>query len=483
MSLTTRALVAICLMIGFYLLAISVSGGLLWLVYAQYAYFGRINRLSLAGVAGAFLILWSIMPRWDRFSPPGPRIEPSQHPTLFAVLNEIAAAMGQPMPRDIFLIPDVNAWVAQRGGLMGLASHRVMALGMPLMALLNVSQFRGVIAHEFGHYHGGDTKLGPWIYKTRSAIARTLTELERRNSWLIILFRWYGDLFLKITLSISRNQEYAADRIAAQYAGTQAMADGLKRIHCGGFAWQSYLVTEIRPVLSHGFSPPLGNGFRLFLENSEVDKAVQEDLKKELREGKSDVLDSHPSLAERIAALGFAGGSQPEDTRPATELLNDFFSVDTSLFLTNGVTLSPLGWDQVTQQVWAPSWQAQVNAQPELFQNMKVADLVHQLWSGKLRQRLKNPPGTWPTTEEREHMANMVATSALNLTLLQDGWVFHMLPGECYCIKNGKRLQPLQLMSEIAGRKMSLQQWEEICSTNAMGELSLQQEKAIAASS
>src|SRR6185437_11012238 len=97
----------------------------------------------------------------------------------------------------VFLMPDVNAWVAQRGGVMGFGSHRVMALGMPLMALLTVPEFRAVIAHEFGHYHGGDTRLGPWIYKTRSAIGRTLRELGRRNSWLVAIFRCYGDMFLK----------------------------------------------------------------------------------------------------------------------------------------------------------------------------------------------------------------------------------------------------------------------------------------------
>ena len=29
-----------------------------------------------------------------------------------------------------------------------------------------------MLAHEFGHFYGGDTKLGPWIYKTRAAIGQ-----------------------------------------------------------------------------------------------------------------------------------------------------------------------------------------------------------------------------------------------------------------------------------------------------------------------
>jgi len=41
-----------------------------------------------------------------------------------------------------------------------------MVIGLPLMQIMTVSQMRAVLAHEFGHYYGGDTKLGPWVYRT-----------------------------------------------------------------------------------------------------------------------------------------------------------------------------------------------------------------------------------------------------------------------------------------------------------------------------
>jgi Zn-dependent protease with chaperone function len=66
----------------------------------------------------------------------------------------------------------MNAFVGDRGGIMGFGSRRIMGLGLPLLALLNISEFRAVLAHEFAHYYGGDTRLGPWVYKTRMAIIR-----------------------------------------------------------------------------------------------------------------------------------------------------------------------------------------------------------------------------------------------------------------------------------------------------------------------
>ena len=253
MSLTTRAILAILLMVGFYVLSLAVVAGVLFIPYAEWTYLKVIHlKLALACVVTALLILVSIFPRRDHFSMPGPRIEPKQHPKLFAELSEIAKSTGQELPHEVYLTPEVNAWVAQRGGTMGFGSRRVMGLGVPLMALLTVSQFRAVLAHEFGHYSGGDTRLGPWIYKTRSAIGRTLAHLEGAESVLLVLFKWYGRFFLRVTLAISRAQEYAADRLGARVGGAKALIEGLKQVHIGALAWGAYAQTEVVPVLSAG---------------------------------------------------------------------------------------------------------------------------------------------------------------------------------------------------------------------------------------
>src|SRR5258708_30491151 len=206
MSLTNRAIVAILLMIGFYLLALAVIAGLAWVPYSDWTDHERINRIDVVCAIGAAIILWSILPRLDRFKAPGPRITPAEQPRLFAEISNIAQSVGQEMPHEVYFIPDLNAWVAQRGGIMGLGSRRVMALGLPLMAVMTVSQFRAVLTHEFGHYYGGDTRLGPWIYKTPPAIMRTVSTLGRQRfflAFLTYLFNWHPHLFLPITLPIS----------------------------------------------------------------------------------------------------------------------------------------------------------------------------------------------------------------------------------------------------------------------------------------
>ena len=73
-SLIGRAILAVVLMVGFYVLALAIVALLLFILYAMVAYGQRINiRLTLFALIGAGMVLWSIIPRPDHFIPPGKR--------------------------------------------------------------------------------------------------------------------------------------------------------------------------------------------------------------------------------------------------------------------------------------------------------------------------------------------------------------------------------------------------------------------------
>lgn len=184
--LMTRAVLAITLMIGFYVLAIGIALGLFYIPYAEVVYGHRLHiKLLVFCVLAGGTVLWAIVPRSDSFTPPGPQLTPEEHPRLFAMIEEVARVTHQEPPAEVYLVHDVNAFVTQRGGVMGVGSRRVMGLGLPLIQTLTVEQLRAVIAHEFGHFHGGDVKMGPWIYQTRAAIGRAIHALgSAGNQWI-----------------------------------------------------------------------------------------------------------------------------------------------------------------------------------------------------------------------------------------------------------------------------------------------------------
>src|SRR6185295_7930685 len=92
-SLTARAVIALALMAGFYALAVGMAAFLVWIPYASVVYL-RLNagtlKLAIFCLIGAFIILKSVVPRPDRFTPPGPELAADRHPRLFAEIRRTA---------------------------------------------------------------------------------------------------------------------------------------------------------------------------------------------------------------------------------------------------------------------------------------------------------------------------------------------------------------------------------------------------------
>jgi Zn-dependent protease with chaperone function len=257
------------LFLGFYMLAIGLSGVLLWLPYAEWTYAGRVHiKLALGAVVIALAILrGSLFVPAPRFEPPGPEITEADEPVLFGVIREIATRMNTAMPARVYLIPDVNAFVTEVGGFWGIGSQRVMGIGLGLLSVDTVSQLKATIAHEFGHYVGGDTRLGGFVYRTRAAIGRVLGTLG--DSWVSKPFELYANLFMKVSHSVSRSQELAADRASVAIAGKAAHVTGLEQEGRGGAIFGSFMGAEVEPLVASGFCPDnLYEGFRTY--SSEV---------------------------------------------------------------------------------------------------------------------------------------------------------------------------------------------------------------------
>ncbi len=133
-----------------------------------------------------------------------------------------------------------------------------------------------MLAHQFGHYHSGDVKIGPWIYKTRSAIGRTIAKLH--DSSLQKVFVAYGNIFLRVTHAVSRRQEFIADEVAAHAAGAAAMASALRKVHGSALAFNNYWRAGVSPLLNSGFLPPLVAGFARFVQAESVSSQVAESI-------------------------------------------------------------------------------------------------------------------------------------------------------------------------------------------------------------
>ena len=468
-SLASRAVAALLLTIGFYVLAVGVAAGLLAGVYFELVYSSHIwVKPTLFAVIAAVVILWSILPRFDRFEAPGPRLTESDQPEIFGILREISTATEQEMPAELYLLSEVNAWVAQRGGIAGIGSRRVMGLGLPLMQTLTIPQFRAVIGHEFGHYHAGDTKLGPWIYKTRQAIGRTITNLVKSRSSVHQLFVWYGNFFMKVTQAISRAQELAADRLAAEIAGARNLIDGLVSVHRADAAYKAYWREEVLPLLDNGFRPPFAMGLSHFMSVANVERQLGEIVERELSEGKAGEFDSHPPLRERIAALQALPVEEAEPAPLAATLFRNLDSVEwellKSLFVdpARAAALQRVSWEESGERAFLPVWRKVVEGNRDKLRNIPFDRL--RFFTADL-PALARDLGPLKGVETPESLIGC----AFAVRLCDDGYRCDSRVGEAFDFeKNGKTLQPFLIVQRMVKHEVSPDEWSAICAEHGL---------------
>jgi len=485
-SVALFALLAIAMVIASYVFVIVLAAACVYLPYwiienAEHAP-GQILLLLLGGIVIAGAMLWSLVPRRDTFEPPGPLLQRTSHPRLFAELDDIAASLNEPLPREVYLIGQVNAFVADRGGILGFGSRRIMAIGLPLLSILAISEFRGVLAHEFAHYYSGDTKLGPFVYKTQSAMIRTfqnigsIHELGRiaiislLYSAVTVVLKHYFILFLRVTNFVSRKKEYRADELACLVAGAAPFIQGLRKIHGAGMAWPAYWNTEVVPVLSQSCMPALADGFARFLVAPDIAAQVAQGIAKEIEEGKIDPYDTHPSLRDRIAAIEqLTVAPSEENSALALSLLDspDAAELQFLAFVNPSLekdSLRRVGWDEIGPVVTIPSWKSAITEYAPLLQGItadSVPDFIPKL--PEIGSRMRDPKGMLLAPQQRTHRAAHLLASALALALLDQGWQLEARPGLFYLHRDTEKINVFALMDDLLAGKLSREAWAARC--------------------
>ncbi|MFD4597290.1 M48 family metalloprotease [Streptomyces sp. NPDC058464] len=367
MGASLRALRALVLLCGFYLLglvllAVAAAVDVAAVTWAPGALAGKIVIVSLLlaipVVRGMFMLR---TPRGE--APPGLPVTEAEEPRLWALVRELAAATGTSAPDAVVLTGDVNAAVSEEPRLLGLRpGPRRLYLGVPLLTGLTEARLKAVLAHEYGHFTGGDTRLSALAVRGRVQIGRTVGHFRSRADGkeaaerarqekaaarrtakgkqakeidtagagityrlMAAVYTAYAKLYMRATLSTARAQEYAADLAAARIAGRDATASALREIPVLSAAHDFYLDSYATLGLRARQLPPRGQffgGFGRMLTARETELAG---LRRELPSEPRSPYDSHPPIADRVRRIEAlpADGRGAEDGGPALALLTD----------------------------------------------------------------------------------------------------------------------------------------------------------------
>ena len=267
-----KAFLAILSILLFFVLYAALVVSLGFLVYYAVIYdMGGVNKLTILMKAGAIagaVMLFAFTLKFIfklKNNKPANRIklEKGDHPDLWAFIEQICKETGAPKPRHIYVDPDVNAYVSYSNMWLSLflPVRKDLTIGMGLVDCLNLSEFKAVISHEFGHFAQRSMKIGSYIISANTVIHGMIYS---RDKWDDLLDQWRGSdirlsaaawiitpiiwiirqvlalfyQFLNIMYSqLSREMEFNADKVAVSTSGSDAIISALWKLDNGVAKW------------------------------------------------------------------------------------------------------------------------------------------------------------------------------------------------------------------------------------------------------
>lgn len=271
--------------------------------------------------------------------PQGISIQAKDAPELFKIIDDLSLKLNSPHFHHVLITDDFNAAVVQtpRLGLFGWYENYLI-IGLPLMQSLSVEQLSSVLAHEFGHLSKNHAKTANWIYRQRIRWAQLYQLVELNASRIDIIFRPFFKKFVpyfaSFSFPVARANEYEADKISVELTSAETVAQTLTTVNVVG----CYLSEEFWPtIFKHAenmpkptISPYLGyvNQLSEFSESHKTKQWLDQSLKLQ-----TNLEDTHPSLMDRLAAIGQTAQLLfAEKGRTADLLLGDQLSKITTTF-------------------------------------------------------------------------------------------------------------------------------------------------------
>jgi Zn-dependent protease with chaperone function len=278
---------------------------------------------------GVVLVFFMVKPLFARRGkrPQPLALNPGAEPTLYAFIARICETVGAPMPRRIDLDCQLNASAGFRRGLWSLFGHDlVLTIGVPLVAGLNLREFAGVVAHEFGHFTQGFgmrlsyiiRSINGWFFRVvyerdawDMALEQWAADAEDWRVMLVVNFArlgvWFSRLLLKILMftghAIScfllRQMEYDADSYEIKLAGSEAFESTAKRMAVLNAALEK-AYKEMGFVWKQSHKLPDNFPAYLCKHEASIPATVKEKVQDTLGLSRTGFFDTHPSDGDRI---------------------------------------------------------------------------------------------------------------------------------------------------------------------------------------
>ena len=196
----------------------------------------------------------------------------AQQPQMYAIVRELSAAAGQPMPR-LYVAPTMspNAFATGRS-----PSHAAVCCTQGILQLLNERELRGVLGHELSHVYNRDILTSSVATMALWFGGGNRRDRDGGNIIAVLLLSLLAPLAAAITqFAISRTREYDADHDGAELTQDPlALASALSKLESGISRVPMGQDPRLEPVSSMMIANPFGSLRNLFATHPPMDKRI-----------------------------------------------------------------------------------------------------------------------------------------------------------------------------------------------------------------
>ncbi|NOQ75930.1 MAG: M48 family metalloprotease [Crocinitomix sp.] len=260
--------------IGLILFIVTYFGLMIWFGYTCYQMFASLQNSDskilsvvvaiIVGVLSIFMLKslfnFSKTKRGDmKF------ISPEQEPVLFDFIYKLADEAGAKRPHKVIISQRVNASVFYHLNIFNLLfpSKKNLEIGLGLVNVVNLGEFKAILAHEFGHFAQRSMLLGRYVYVAHQiaerivnkrdaldAFLRGLSSIDIRIAWIgwiLSILVWAVRSLVEVLFSIvvvaeralSREMEFQADLVAVSLTGSDDLINGLHKLRAADEAFNA----------------------------------------------------------------------------------------------------------------------------------------------------------------------------------------------------------------------------------------------------
>jgi Zn-dependent protease with chaperone function len=267
-------------------------------------------------------------------------------PRLWDALEDVADRVDTDPVNEVWLAPGSDFGVHQEGrgpfGVFG-GKKRVLTIGLCVLDVLTLDEFKAILAHEYAHFSHADTFWSRFLFQVTLSLRTAMQEMARTGGWIAYInpFYWFFWLYSKsyslLGAGFSRSHEFLADRMACTLYGSDVFARALRKVCTDGVHFEMVVYENIARLLRN--KKAYVNMYLAFRKHRE-EKMTDEErrrLHRDLLDDKPSVFRSHPTFKERMEAARQLPMARASSDTPAIGMFDDPEQIERELtdFLTD----------------------------------------------------------------------------------------------------------------------------------------------------